>query len=496
MGSDSGRLQRRPFCRPDCGRHGISLIPIVDTICDIRDLCANIRAYRKDPGNKLILFFIALTIIGFFPEVGSVIKGVIKIAFVYIRKYLRRVDEIFDATKLGRATNQALDAALPKITEFLSSSRVVKWATKEGVADIYRFCSKKITELAGLVNGAKLKAQFLTAADKTEKFLGRLKYIVPGSTREKLNDFLDFLGKNKQKMANGLERFTGPIRTILKITAKRLDDHAWIAYTQTHNKGWIAPISREGAAGLINRRPPSWVNRAPKLPHPAPNILQAQSTQKKLEKKIADRAAKGLSSPPMLDLELIQTFEHKKISIEVIQGPAKLYRIVDPTSAAGGIFWVDERTFHSLKNRSDWREQLAVKPDWNQNGQYVVYEISAGEGLPVWKGPAASQELDGTPYHLPGGAEQLVFFPPADTLAPTRPRIDPSTGKALPGRKPDQIDSRIDWQNVTGRTAPAVLRGKVNDKHVRGPFETGWGFSDRNHSEAKGIMLALPDSKK
>ncbi|SPA31251.1 hypothetical protein [Cupriavidus taiwanensis] len=204
-----------------------------------------------------------------------------------------------------------------------------------------------------------------------EDLLGELSS--SGSTREKLNDFLDFLAKNKQKMANGLEQFTSPVRTILKITAKRLD---------------------------------------------------------------------------------------------------------------------------SLKNRADWRKRLAVKPDWNQNGQYVVYEVSAGEALPVWKGPAASQELDGTPYHLPGGADQLVFFPTADTLAPTRPRIDPGTGKALPGRKPDQIDSRIDWEDVSGRTAPAVLRGKVNDKHVRGPFETGWGFSDWNHSEAKGIMLALPDTQR
>lgn len=470
----------------------ISLIPIVDTICDIRDLCANIRAYRKDPGNKLILFFIALTIIGFFPEVGSVIKGVIKIAFVYIRKYLRRVDELFDATKLGRATNQALDAALPKITEFLSSSRVVKWATKEGVADIYRFCSKKITELASLVNGAKLKSQFLLAADKTEKFLGRLKYIVPGSTTEKLNDFLDFLAKNKQKMANGLEEFTGPIRTILKVSAKRLDDHAWIAYTQTHNKGWIAPISQQGAAQLMNKRPPKWVRLGKHLPHAPPTAIQAGAKETQLKAIIAKRTAKGLAAPPPIDAGLISTFEHNKIRAASIAGPAKLYRVVDPTNAAGGVFWVDEVTFKSLRSRADWREKLAVKPEWNQNGEYVVYDVPAGTSLQVWKGPAASQRLDGTPYHLTGGAEQIVFFPSPDKFVPAKARIDSSTGQEMAGRggKPD---TRIEWQDVTGRKVPAPLRQKASDRRVTGPFKTGWGFADWNPQEAKGIIVSLPD---
>ncbi|CAM3493519.1 hypothetical protein [Cupriavidus taiwanensis] len=473
----------------------ISLIPIVDTICDIRDLCANIRAYRKDPGNKLILFFIALTIIGFFPEVGSVIKGVIKIAFVYIRKYLRRVDELFDATKLGRATNQALDAALPKITEFLSSSRVVKWATKEGVADIYRFCSKKITELAGLVNGAKLKAQFLAAAEKTEKLLGRLKYIVPGSTREKLNDFLDFLGKNKQKMANGLEQFTGPIRTILKITAKRLDDHAWIAYTQTHNKGWIAPISQQGAAALMNRHPPKWVRTGNAFPHPAPTDREVEAIKVQLEARIKKLREAGLPTPPSLDDATIRTFESGKLTPSKIVGPAKLYRVVDPTSAAGGMFWVDEKTFHSLKNRADWRARLAVKPEWNQNGQYVVYELAAGETLPIWKGPAASQKLNGTPYHLIGGAEQIVFTPAWDKASNTRPRIDSGSGLPLPGRG-GQPDTRIEWEDITGQKVPAPVRNRPGDPHVKGPYNTNWGFSDWNHEDAKGIIVALPDSGK
>ncbi|WP_019562276.1 hypothetical protein [Caldimonas manganoxidans] len=314
----------------------ISLIPIVDTICDIRDLCANIRAYRKDPNNKLTLFFIALTVVGFFPEVGSVIKGVVKIAFVYVRRYLKRADDLFDATKLGRATNAALDAALPKIAQFLNESRVVKWATKQGVPDVFRFCAKHLNELAAKVDGARLKAKFLEGVQAVEKLLGRIKYIVPGGTREKLDDFLQYLGQHKDRLANGLGQFTQPIRTILKVTAKRLDDHAWIAFTQTHNKGWIAPMSRQGAAQLINKHPPKWV-RLGRMPHPGPDPIEAQAKAAELATVVSQQRKAGLGAPPEIGADTIQTFEKNAIRQSEIRGPAKLYRIVDPTNAAGGV---------------------------------------------------------------------------------------------------------------------------------------------------------------
>ncbi|WP_019561861.1 hypothetical protein [Caldimonas manganoxidans] len=152
---------------------------------------------------------------------------------------------------------------------------------------------------------------------------------------------------------------------------------------------------------------------------------------------------------------------------------------------------MDEKTFRSLKSRAEWREKLAVKPEWNQNGQYVVYEIPAGETVHVWRGPAASQKLDGTPYHMAGGAEQIVFYPSPDKFAATRPRVDPQTGSDLPGR--GGSDTRVEWTDVTGRPVAAPIRDKPTDPHERGPFETNWGFSDWTADEAKKIILALPD---
>ena len=145
---------------------------------------------------------------------------------------------------------------------------------------------------------------------------------------------------------------------------------------------------------------------------------------------------------------------------------------------------MDEKTFLSLKSRDEWREKLAVRPDWNQNGQYVVYEIPAGETLHAWRGTAASQKINGTPYHLKGGGEQIVFTPQKDTMVQSRPRIDKNTGEALP-------DTSIEFKDMTGETVAKPLREKINDPHIKGPHPTNWGFSDWTPDDTKGVIVAL-----
>jgi hypothetical protein len=359
------------------------------------------------------------------------------------------------------------------------------------VPDVFRFCARHLEQLAAKVDASRLKTKFLEGVETVEKLLQRIRLIVPATTREKLDDFVAYLGTHKQRIGNALGQFTQPIRTILMITAKRLDDHAWVAFTQTSSKHWIAPISQQGAMQLINKHPPKWV-RMGDMKHPGPTDGAARAKSAELAQQIAHRRKAGKDSPPEIGPDVVQTFERDKIRPDAIRGPAKLYRIVDPTSSAGGVFWVDEKTFHSLKSRDDWRAKLAVKPEWNQNGQYVVYEIAVGETVHVWRGPAASQKLEGTPYHLTGGTDQIVFHPNPDTFSKTRPRVDPGTGQELLGRggKPD---TRVEWTDVTDRKVVAPIRDRPTDAHVKGPYETNWGYADWSPEEAKRIILALPD---
>jgi len=70
----------------------LGLVPIVDTILDIRDLCANCVKLKEDTSNKAVWIAIVLTLIGFIPELGSVVKGVFKIIYSHARqeRHLRR----------------------------------------------------------------------------------------------------------------------------------------------------------------------------------------------------------------------------------------------------------------------------------------------------------------------------------------------------------------------------------------------------------------------
>jgi hypothetical protein len=47
---------------------GVSLVPLVDTILDLRDLVANIRLYRQDPDNKVTMFLLRQRLSALFPR--------------------------------------------------------------------------------------------------------------------------------------------------------------------------------------------------------------------------------------------------------------------------------------------------------------------------------------------------------------------------------------------------------------------------------------------
>lgn len=456
----------------------VSLIPLVDTVCDIRDLCANIRAYRKEPNNKLILFFIALTIIGFIPEIGSIVKGVVKILFVYIRKYLKDVSEITQTDKLIKATSKAVDAAMPKIVEFLQNSQIIKWATNNRVPDLFKFCAKSLEELAAKISADKLRTAYDKGADALLGMLNKIHDKVPVRIAGQIEDIVAFMQKSRAKIRAGIGEFVDPIRTILKVTAKKLDDHAWIANSRMVNKGWIAPMTETGAAKLVNKSPPKWAKK---------KITRV----KPMDVTVGMRKVKSHPLHPQLSEDNIKTFG-RDMRADSIKGPATLYRVLDPTNEGGGMFWVDEKTFKSLKNRDDWREKLAVKPNWNQNGQFVKYEIPAGEELKVWRGKAASQPIDGTPYYLEGGAEQVVFSPGArDTMASGQARVDVKTGEALLDGY-GNVDHKIEFKDVTGEVAPAKLREKINVPRITGPYSTNWGFVDYDPQVAERLLLAVP----
>lgn len=64
----------------------ISMIPLVDQLCDVRDLIANCKKLYRDITDTTAWIALALTLIGLFPTLGSLVKGVLKIFFAFLRR--------------------------------------------------------------------------------------------------------------------------------------------------------------------------------------------------------------------------------------------------------------------------------------------------------------------------------------------------------------------------------------------------------------------------
>jgi hypothetical protein len=464
---------------------GVSLVPLVDTILDLRDLVANIRLYRQDPDNKVTMFLIATTAIGFIPEIGTVAKSGLRLVWVYLKPLIKHADDFTNVSKLVALTNRACDLALPRLTEYLQHNQVAKWATRGKIPDVYKFISKKIIDVAASISPSVLKGLINEKCDALKELLKKIRLIVPTGIRTLVDDNLKMLDEFRKAVSECVDDYAQPVRTVLKVVAKRLDDQAWRVEIYRTNRGWIAPISEAGSAKLINASPPPWVKPITgKLDFPplklTPNDLAA------LMQKYPNH--------PQLTSSTVATFSKlgTRMHPDSLVGPQKLYRIVDPTNEGAGIFWFSEAEFRATKSRDEWRRRFAIKPEWNQNGWFVEYEVRAGETLDVWRGSAASQELVGTNRYLEGGAEQIVFFlGKRDEMQNIMTRVDPETGVDLKDYA-GNLDRRVEFTDLTGEEAPAKLRKQILDPHIKGPFETGWGATDYTPEEAKRILLNLP----
>lgn len=166
----------------------------------------------------------------------------------------------------------------------------------------------------------------------------------------------------------------------------------------------------------------------------------------------------------------------------------------------------------SASPRTSWRKNLAVWPDWNPNGQFVVYELKAGQKLKVWQGPASAQTKDDNllpGHYLEGGYEQIKFdasvpyhsdgsFPrgadnkPLNSHADTMKFYDvnQTTGELTP----NSILTYSDWSvlSAADKVKHVSVREAITNPRISGPFDTGWGSLDFG-SQSNQVKLGLPN---
>jgi hypothetical protein len=274
-----------------------------------------------------------------------------------------------------------------------------------------------------------------------------------------------------------------------------------VAYTQQMNKGWIAPLSEQGARRLVARHQPAWVKTTQPI-----SFEQLDPRKFRLRREYKNGLLEG--APELGDVE-IKSFA-AGVKARPLRDGETLYRVVDPTSGSLSTCWITETVWKEItanaeKAREVWRSKLAVKPHWNQNGTYVKFTYNkARDGeITVWEGPTAMQYLSDSSTNiadgfLEGGMHQVVWHPlkrdgtpdqlknaKADTFA----RPDPDKWGV---QFPDMVEGGA-IKNSAGQSQSHGVRVQVNDPRIEGPFETGWGFKD---FEDQHELIGLPNPMK
>ena len=94
---------------------GVSLIPVLDQVSDVRDLSAHVYYMTSRPGelsSSMRWVGLAFTLIGLFPEIGSAIKGVSKVLIRGGRQAIQRVHDMMRSFGLVAASLDELVAFL------------------------------------------------------------------------------------------------------------------------------------------------------------------------------------------------------------------------------------------------------------------------------------------------------------------------------------------------------------------------------------------------
>lgn len=464
----------------------ISMVPLVDQICDVRDLIANCKAIAQSKDEESTLWnwvALVLTLIGLFPSLGSLVKGVLKIFFLFVRKHG------------GHKVGEAVDAAMTWVITFLRRPNVQRYLRLKKIDEVFKWLADQIRVVRGVVNKGQILAAFDKAIKVMQGLLEKVTWIpVVGAKAKATIEMVQSVRKQADKMIGPAIQ---PVQEILDRIIQRLEREQMVYRTgilNANNVHFRGGLPETTSVQLMKKTPrPKWLTEGQALEW---KPLKPSDEMGQVKRKVKE-------GWPDLHDGNIKSF-HAMASKEIM-GPARLYRIIAPNSRAMSDCWVGEEVFKRIQSSPDprgaWRKHLAVWPDWNGNGQFVIYDVKPGETLKVWRGPAAGQTKDAlTDVHLEGGWEQIVFNVPRghahnDTLR----FYELGGGKGTRLQKPmsqAQYDQAKAGMTQAQRKAfdeqHIGLREQINHPNISGPFDTGWGYFDDFAVEALPDRIGLP----
>lgn len=395
----------------------ISMIPFVDQICDVRDLCANCMKIKEDVNNPWVWVGLILTLIGLFPVLGSLFKGIFKVILAPVRRFMLRPATKalqFTGGNIYKMAEPAIESGITELNKFLARPAVKKAIKSKGITNIYKSIATKIREVKAVISTKELLSVF-------DKLLGYLKetvnfidkYASRGvgiKAKNMLKDVVEIRNLANQKLGT----FLKPIQDFLEKLAIRIDresDQAFKATTNVRNLTQFRRVADDEELAAIRQKKPNWVHKTPEngqLPLPE-ETKDPKNSMTPLHPSLGSiqLALKSGYGHPLKNK--YNTFAKGLIKAQVFNEGEVLIRVLAPESFDNSICWMRKSEFQKLKSREEWRDKFAVWASWNANGEYLEYTVPKGKKLYVWEGPAASQERG--EFYLKGGGIQVVLDP-------------------------------------------------------------------------------------
>jgi hypothetical protein len=381
----------------------ISMIPVVDQICDVRDVVANCRKINQDTSNKWAWIALVLTLIGLFPTLGSLAKGCFKILFAYGRKGAFKIAKNAKLDDFWSLTKPYVEAGIQKLNDFLARPEVRKALAALKWDNAYKELAKLCRELSGKLNVNALTKVFDEIIDALKQLIDLINKWGTAAMKTQAGQLLTMVKGVRDKANTELAKVLKPVQDWLDKLARRLEieaDMNYRAYTNSVNPHAFKKPSLDAELAELKKSKPDWVDIKPKGAYPAmddpPKALTGYPD-------ISDASKSGATKGKFRTFHDIQPME--------IPPGTTLYRVLDPSSGDNSICWMTKAEFDKLKSKDDWRKRFAVWANWNTNGEFVTYTVPNGKPLKVWEGVTGSQNIAGTKYWLEGGARQIVLDP-------------------------------------------------------------------------------------
>lgn len=191
----------------------LGLIPVVDQVLDCRDLIANARDISRDPKQPDKWVFLSFTLIGLIPSLGSALKGVLKIIFLFVRK-------------AGGDATKAIRPAMAPVLTFLSDPKVKKVLGISRLDKVLKEFAGQIRGLRGQIAVSVLLGYLNDAVKSLTSLIGKIKGLAPASVRIWLEQSQRLVLQMQSQAGQMLPVAMGPVLKSLDEIAAGLEKEA------------------------------------------------------------------------------------------------------------------------------------------------------------------------------------------------------------------------------------------------------------------------------